>query len=95
VHAQHNDNGGGPWETRDRIPMKIAFPHRGYHKGAPTTAQPEGTSPRLNNVRSYDSLDDRARGGQRPGVDKWSTTQVSGVFDSPIVEMVQVTIVES
>ena len=75
--------------------MKLIFPHKGYHKGSATTMQPPGTSPHLKNVRSYDSLDDRARGGKRPAVRKWSTTQVSGSTANPIVEMVSVTVVES
>jgi len=75
--------------------MKLGFPHRGYHKGSATTRQPPGTSPFIKNVRSYDSLDDRARGGKRPAARKWSTTQVSGAIASPIVEMVSVTVVES
>jgi len=73
--------------------MKLTFPHKGYHKGSATTSQPPGTSPHLLNVRSYDSLDDRARGGQRPGLDKWSSTNVAN--SSPIIEIVQVTVVES
>jgi len=75
--------------------MKLTFPFKGYHKGNATTQQPDGTSPYINNVRSFDSLDDRARGGKRPAVRKWSTTQVSKTVASPIVEMVQVTVVES
>lgn len=73
--------------------MKMTFPHKGYHKGSATIQQPPGTSPHLNNVRSYDPLDDRARGGQRPASRKWSSTQVGGA--NPIVEITQVTIVES
>ena len=75
--------------------MKLTFPFKGYHKGNATTQQPVGTSPYINNVRSFDSLDDRARGGKRPAIRKWSATQVSKTVASPIVEMVQVTVVES
>jgi len=75
--------------------MKLTFPFKGYHKGNATTQQPAGTSPHINNVRSYDSLDDRARGGKRPAARKWSTTHVGGGTASPIVEMVSVTVVES
>lgn len=71
------------------------FPHGGYHKGSAASTQPPNTSPDLNNVRPLGNLDDRYRGGQRPGQDKWSSTRVSGAADgpSPIVEMVSVTIV--
>jgi len=74
--------------------MQLVFPHKGYHKGSATTQQPVGTSPHLLNARSYDSLDDRARGGKRPAVRKWSTTRVASEAN-PIVEMVAVTVVES
>lgn len=74
--------------------LKLAFPHKGYHKGSATVMQPAGTSPHLQNVRSYDPLDDRARGGKRPAIVKWSTTQVSDATN-PIVELVSVTVVES
>ena len=74
--------------------MELNFPHNGYHKGSATTRQPPGTSPHLQNVRSYDQLDDRARGGQRPPVRKWSTTLVSGVATNPVVDMVQVEVTE-
>lgn len=73
--------------------MKLIFPHKGYHKGSATTRQPDGTSPCINNVRSYDSLDERGRGGQRPASQKWSDTQAGGT--SPVVEMVGVTVVDS
>jgi hypothetical protein len=74
--------------------MRIGFPFKGYHKGFATQNQPEGTSPHLLNVRPYDSLDDRARGGKRPASVKWSTTQVCDVA-SPIVEIVSITVVDS
>ena len=75
--------------------MELSFPHKGYHKGRPTTRQPPGTSPHLQNVRPYDPLDDRARGGQRPAAVKWSATQVGDGDANPVGEMVQVTVVES
>lgn len=74
--------------------MKLIFPFKGYHKGFATQQQPKGTSPHLLNVRPYDSLDDRARGGKRPASVKWSTTQVCDATN-PIVEIVSVTVVES
>ena len=74
--------------------MELRFPFKGYHKGASASTQLPNTSPELQNVRSFDSLDNRGRGGQRPGVDKWSTVLVSNSdLASPIVEMVQVTVV--
>lgn len=75
--------------------MKLVFPHRGYHEGSATTQQPAGTSPHLLNVRSFDPLDGKARGGKRPAERKWSDTQVSKALASPVVEMLSVTVVDS
>lgn len=58
--------------------MILVFPFKGLDKGRATGQQPEGTSPDLSNVRPYDTLDNRARGGQRPGLDKLYTEQISG-----------------
>ena len=71
----------------------IGFPFNGYNKGGPTQTQPEYTSPHINNMRPLDSLGDRYRGGQRPGLTKWSTTQV-GEGVSPIVELVTVAVLD-
>ena len=72
---------------------KDGFTHKGYHKGAPTEMQPQGSSPHINNMRPLDGADDRYRGGQRPGFDKWSDTRLSGAGKNPVVEMVTVTVV--
>lgn len=74
--------------------MELRFPFKGYHKGAAASTQPPNTSPDLQNVRPFDTLDNRGRGGQRPGLDKWSTVLLSNSDDPfAIVEMVQVTVV--
>lgn len=71
------------------------FPLRGFHKGVRAGKQPPGTSPHVQNMRPFEPLGDRARGGQRPGMDKWSSTLVSDSGDpAPVVEIVQVTVVE-
>lgn len=50
------------------IPVPVVFPIGGLHEGAPGSAQPEGTSPDLLNVRIYHE-GDRAGGGRRPGLE--------------------------
>jgi len=45
----------------------------------------------MNNVRPYDTLDDRARGGQRPGLDKWGDGDQIGAAEQPVVAMCIVT----
>jgi hypothetical protein len=59
----------------------------GLHKGFPTVAQPQGTTFDCLNVRAFDALANRARGGQRPGWDKWGAGTQIGSVDQPVVAM--------
>ncbi len=36
-------------------------------------------------MRVYDTLDNRARGGQRPGMDKWGNGDQIGAAEQPVV----------
>lgn len=71
----------------------LKFPLGGINEGGAVVEQPEDTSPDINNMRPYDTLDNRARGGQRPGLAKWSSNQIGG-SEQPIVAMVTVTTTE-
>ncbi len=73
--------------------MQIPFPYRGEDKGRAAHQQPPGTSPDMNNVRLYDTLDTRARGGQRPGLDKWGAGTQIGGSEQPVVAMCTVSTV--
>ena len=73
--------------------MKVPFPLQGIDKGRSTSEQPMATSADLNNVRPYDTLDNRARGGQRPGLDKKYAQQIGGAA-SPIVAICSVTVID-
>ncbi len=70
--------------------MKLSFPSGGINKGRATFEQPKETSPDMNNMRLYDTLDNRARGGQRPGLDKWGAGTQIGSAEQPVVCMVTV-----
>ena len=72
--------------------MKLNFPIKGIHKGAAGSAQPEFTSPDMNNVRPYDALERRVRGGQRPGLSKLYSQQIAGTATA-IVAICSVTTV--
>lgn len=72
--------------------MELMFPIQGLHLGFPTSKQPQNTSPDLNNVRPYDTLDNRIRGGQRPGLSQKYTNQIALVA-FPIIAMCSVTVV--
>ncbi len=67
--------------------MKLPFPLQGVDKGRATSEQPIATSPDMNNMRLYDTLDNRARGGQRPGLDKWGAGVQIGAAEQPVVAM--------
>lgn len=67
--------------------MKLRFPYEGVDKGRALCEQPEMTSPDMNNIRPYDVLDNRMRGGQRPGLDKWGNGDQVGAAEQPVVAM--------
>ncbi len=73
--------------------LRLTFPVRGVNKSRVPEGQPEATSPDINNMRPFDVFDERLRGGQRPGLVKWSTDQIGGV-DSPIVTICTVSSAE-
>jgi len=76
--------------------FRLTFPVKGINKSRVPEDQPEMTSPDMNNVRAFDVLDERIRGGQRPGMKKryseWVTNVASGT--GPIVGMCEVSITE-
>ena len=67
--------------------MKLRFPYEGIDKGRALNEQPQMTSPHMNNIRPYDVLDNRMRGGQRPGLDKWGNGDQVGAAEQPVVAM--------
>ena len=67
--------------------MRLLFPHKGIDKGRALAQQPSNTSPDMNNMRFFDTLDNRARGGQRPGLDKWGNGDRIGGVEQPVVAM--------
>lgn len=65
--------------------MEIFFPIKGLHKGFVTEKQPPLTSFKMLNVRPYDPLSNRLRGGQRPPLVKWGAGTLVGGAEQPIV----------
>ncbi len=68
-------------------PKQIMFPLLGINKGRVTSQQPFATASRMLNVRLYDVLDGRARGGQRPGQTPWGNGDLVGAANNPVVAM--------
>jgi len=61
-------------------------PIQGISKGVPVDKESPATSGYMNNVRPTDVLENKIRLGQRPGLDKWSDTQI-GAAEQPVVAM--------
>lgn len=61
-----------PFETID-----LPFPVNGLNTGHAYSNQPPLTSPDEQNVRSYDPILDRLRGGQRDGISKFFPNQIN------------------
>lgn len=72
------------------MPQPTAFPVKGLHESVGFDMQPEGTSPDETNVRSFDTILDRLRGGSRPGMEKWATypLQVNGSNTIQLIQQV-------
>lgn len=67
--------------------MIIPFPYKGLDKAQAACQQSPITSSDMNNMRLFDTLDNRARGGQRPAVDKWGAGTLIGGESQPVVAM--------
>ena len=52
--------------------LDFYFPIKGKDANWSVINQPPITSSDLENVRPYDVYENRARGGQRPGLKKWA-----------------------
>lgn len=57
--------------------FKLPWPRGGFVEDSPRTEQPEGTTTDCLNVRNYDSLERRNRGGKRSGLSKLAADAVN------------------
>jgi len=64
--------------------QELIPPIKGISKGLPIDKSPPTTSGYMDNVRPVDVLERQLRLGQRPGLDKWSDTQI-GDAEQPVV----------
>ena len=69
--------------------VEVSFCFKGFNSSSSYEKQVPQTSPLVRNCRLRDVVDNRARGGQRPGLKKTSSTQVG--TSVPVQVMVQVT----
>ena len=68
-------------------------PIKGLNKRMPVEDSEKMTTYYLMNVRAPGSLERQVRIAQRPGLDKWSTTQVSGGTANPVIAMVELGVI--
>ncbi len=68
-------------------PVRVQFPLYGKNNGMAASKQPFATASEMNNVRLYDVLEKRARGGQRPGQTPWGDGDLIGDSNQPVVAM--------
>jgi len=73
--------------------IEFQFPILGLNKGEAFDRQPGMTSDYLKNVRPYDVLENRRRGGQRPGLDKRFDERIGG-DTAPIVALLEISVLE-
>ncbi len=57
---------------------EIPLPLRGINFSYPLDKQDASSSPYMDNVRPFDTLERRIRLGQRPGMDKMYSQQIGG-----------------
>lgn len=75
-------------EQRRQI-LEVPFPVKGLNKGTALRGQPKGTTPSAQNVRSFEPMGKRVRGGRRPGLSKFYALQPTGAAN-PIQLMTEV-----
>ncbi len=68
--------------------MRVSFPSLGLREAVAAQDQEVGTSFSLQNVRPYDTEDERIRGGQRPGTVLAYSTQIVG--DHPVIALTSI-----
>ena len=73
--------------------IEFLFPFLGLDTGFAVSKSPPATSGRMLNVRPYDVLEQRLRGGQRPGMTNLYSQQIGGT-SSPIKALCEVTVLE-
>lgn len=59
-------------------PSELVYPAHGLHEGIGVDKLPPLTTTLAKNCRTYDVIEERARGGRRAGLSKWLSSQVNG-----------------
>ena len=73
--------------------ITLPFPLKGINRNYAESDQPNLTSPAMQNVRPSDVMENRVRGGQRPGLKRQYPIRIGN--GKPVVAIAEVTIVEA
>ena len=76
-------------------PIAFPFPIKGLDQNWLHGQQPDGTTPDAVNVRSYDTLLDRLRGGRRAGLSKWNLSTINGANPIQDINRIKSKVVKS
>ena len=74
--------------------IRLKFPINGVDQNWAASEQPGLTTYACQNVRPYDVIANRSRGGQRPGLSKWGEGDQIGGAAKPIVALCSITFIE-
>lgn len=72
----------------------LSFPGRGVDTSGSFGKQRPGTTPEGENVRTFDTFEDRSRGGSRPGLVRYADDQTPGDSEVQELNVVAITDVE-
>lgn len=70
--------------------LPLPFPMAGIDLTRSHSRQAPGTTPEAANVRVYAPLGDRARGGSRPGLERWIDAVVGGFTSDNVIQHLDV-----
>jgi hypothetical protein len=79
-----------PTQKKRRI-FEVMFPFAGLNRSTSFQHQPPYTTPDATNVRPFDTIDFRLRGGSRPGLNKAFVLQLGG--GAPVRFMTSINVV--
>lgn len=68
--------------------LTVSFPFKGVNQAVAYMQQPPITTHLMKNMRVKDASEQRARGGQRPGIAKVSTDQIGST--KPVLKIIQI-----
>ncbi len=71
--------------------IELQFPIQGINEITAAARQPQLTSPDMNNCRPQGVLENRIRGGQRPGLDKRYVQRIGDNANYPVIALLAVT----